>query len=79
MSSIVELTKGVAPQNFFDLTCCTFLFNEGIVSISLLPSSTKMMANGSLRASSPVVAGTYSDIDECHGFDDMPWSKFERR
>jgi hypothetical protein len=44
---IVGLSIGVAPQNFFDISGCTALFFDGIVSISLLPSSTKMMANGS--------------------------------
>ena len=42
--SIATLTIGVATQNFFTKTVCVRLFNGGIVSISLLLTSTNLMA-----------------------------------
>jgi hypothetical protein len=72
---IVELIRGVAPQNFFNVLGCTCHFFGGIVSLSLLPSSTKTMANGSLRAISPAVLheriATSIDYMVCgfHGLD----------
>jgi hypothetical protein len=51
--TIVELSRAVAPQNFFDMSGYTSIFFGGIVTISLLPSSTKTMANGPWLACSP--------------------------
>jgi hypothetical protein len=43
--SISTLPTAVATRNFFAKTVCVRLFNGGIVSISLLPPSTNLMAN----------------------------------
>jgi hypothetical protein len=48
--SIDTLQTAVATQNFFAKTVCVRLFIGGIVSISLLPSSTKLIANDHARA-----------------------------
>ena len=63
--SIDTLSTGVATQNFFAKTVCVRLFNGGIVSISLLPSSTNLMANDHVRARlSRNSSDMYSDVDE---------------
>jgi hypothetical protein len=52
---IVELIRGVAPQNFFIVIGYPCGFFGGIVSFILLPLSTKTMAKGSSRARLPDV------------------------
>lgn len=63
--SIDTFTTAVAAQNFFTKTVCVRLFNGGIVSISLLPPSTNLMAKDHAGPDFPgSLSDLYSDVDE---------------